>query len=112
MNICPICSPTVSISIPYTSNVCVMHSQPNYQGPGIGPETAIPTHLIQIKNKINKDMAEALPSIIKQVIKETREEVAKEIDEAMKNPKFFGTDEGHNIRLGLHFASRIARGKK
>lgn len=41
-----------------------------------------------------------------------REQVAQEIDEAMKNPKLFGTDEGHNIRLGLHFASRIARGQK
>lgn len=68
--------------------------------------TALPSHIIKIKNKLNKDMAEALPSIIKQVIKETREEIAQEIEAYIGD---FNTPISNDA---FRHAAAIARGNK
>lgn len=74
----------------------------------------IPSHIIKIENKINKDMAEALPSVIRQAIKEAREEIAKNIEDRI-------CDVVHNetspqtcidINNGLRIAALVARGQK
>jgi len=91
MNICPICSPVVSISVPYTSNVCVMHSQPSYQGPGVinpdpAPATVIPKLLLQVDEAMTKESTDAFIKISNQVISSIRKMIADEMRYSYPHP--------------------------
>ena len=96
MNICPICSPTVSISIPYTSERCSYHMSPafnlpSYQGPGVinpdpAPATVIPKLLLQVDEAMTKESTDAFIKISNQVIGSIRKMIADEMRYSYPHP--------------------------
>ncbi len=87
MNICPICSPVVNISIPYTSERCRYHmgpafNLPSYQGPGVinpnpAPATVIPKLLLQVDEAMTNESTDAFIKISNQVISSIRKMIAE-----------------------------------
>ena len=65
--------------------------KPSYQGPGvINPDPVdavqIPSYIIQIKETLNEDMSNAIPSIIRQVIKEEHKSIANKLRTEYPHP--------------------------
>lgn len=96
MNICPICSPVVNISVPYTSERCSYHMSPafnlpSYQGPGvINPDPVegipIPKLLLQVDETMTKESTDAFVKISNQVIGSIRKLIADEMRYSYPHP--------------------------